>query len=335
MAKNDKVEKQMEAMASGPKEKGVIHIAGYEFKTKTVILVVIILGILLAYQTASQHMQKKAEQEQAEKEAAERKAAIEAANNQSGYEVDIDSIIQETLSKDYGIAPEGFKWDFDGTLVSIGEDTGSTAEEITFMYLRSLSILDFATVQYYSQDSKVVQRYTDYYNSDYGLTDYYSDFLRKEYKYALTTMTIDRIGDIAVFADGTEYVTVYVNILDLTNKDFWRVDEQEIYNQLERFKVNDTDETKMHQYLYNYVYESYLNDKVGLRSVEIELVLSKDANGGWYISNDRELDSALSYANGVDVVKYIQDCYEAYYLQKTLDIMEQETNQRIEQDLAE
>lgn len=315
---NNNVEKQMDNMTT-EKKKGVITIGGYEIKIKTLIIIGIIIGVLLAFQTANQHAKQKEQAAAAAAEAEANSKALEDALNVQAPEFDMDAIIQESLTEEYGVAPEGFEWDYMGNLVPIGTDTSSTVEEITYLFLRSLTILDFTTVEHYSQDSYVKDTYTSYYNADYGITDYYSDFLRKQYKYALTTMTVDRIGDTAVFADGTEYITVYVNILDLSDKDFWREDQQTIFDNMEKFSEEDTDDTKMGQYLYDYIYTAYKEGKVKLKPTEVELVISKNANGGWLITNDRELDAALKYENGVDVANYIQNCYNDYIMEKQIN----------------
>ena len=191
------------------------------------------------------------------------------------------------------------------------------AEDVLYTYLRSLSMLDFYTAQEYSEDSNVVSTYQDYY-ANYGIEDYYDDFLRKQYKYALTTLEILQIGDTAVFADGTENVTVKLNMIDLTDKDFWLKDKDTLFDTLFNYKVYQDDDTKADQYLYDYIYNLYEQGSLPKKEVDVEIVLGKSSGGGWLVTNDKELDAALGYDWGTDIAKFIHDEYQQYELKRTL-----------------
>ena len=101
---------------------------------------------------------------------ARNKALAEASKNKSG-DFDFHKQMQESLSRQYGKAPEGFEWSYTGELVSKGDDDSATAEDVVYMFLRSLSILDLSTATRYSDNSEIISSYKNFY-ADYGdITD--------------------------------------------------------------------------------------------------------------------------------------------------------------------
>lgn len=291
-------------------------IAGFKITKNHIVAFAVVAGVI-GMLGLNSSLKKQQERAAAAEEARKRAEEFQKNNNQSTeFNYDYDAVLQKNLVKKYGDPPEGFKWSVTGELVAIGSDT-MTAEDVLYTYLRSLSMLDFYTAQEYSQDSNVVSTYQDYYNN-YGVEDYYDDFLRKQYKYALTTLEILQIGDTAVFADGTENVTVKLNMIDLTNKDFWLQDKDTLFDNLFQYNVYQDDDTKAEQYLYDYIYGLYEKGSLPKKEVDVEIVLGKSAGGGWLVTNDKELDAALGYDWGTDIAKFIQDQYQDYELQRTL-----------------
>ena len=291
-------------------------IAGFKITKNHIITLAIVAGVigLIGFKNS---LEKKASEEDAKQKAKEAAEEYQRTHQQgTEFSYDYDAVLQKNLVKKYGDPPEGFKWSVTGDLVAIGSDT-MNAEDVLYTYLRSLSMLDFYTAQEYSEDSNVVSTYQDYYNN-YGIEDYYDDFLRKQYKYALTTLEILQIGDTAVFADGTENVTVKLNMIDLTDKDFWLKDKDTLFDTLFNYKVYQDDDTKADQYLYDYIYNLYEKGSLPKKEVDVEIVLGKSAGGGWLVTNDKELDAALGYDWGTDIAKFIQDEYQQYELKRTL-----------------
>lgn len=291
-------------------------IAGFKITKNHIITLAIVAGVigLIGFKSS---LEKKASEEEAKQKAKEAAEEYQRTHQQgTEFSYDYDAVLQKNLVKKYGDPPEGFKWSVTGDLVAVGSDT-MNAEDVLYTYLRSLSMLDFYTAQEYSEDSNVVSTYQDYY-ANYGIEDYYDDFLRKQYKYALTTLEILQIGDTAVFADGTENVTVKLNMIDLTDKDFWLKDKDTLFDTLFNYKVYQDDDTKADQYLYDYIYKLYEKGSLPKKEVDVEIVLGKSAGGGWLVTNDKELDAALGYDWGTDIAKFIQDEYQQYELKRTL-----------------
>lgn len=291
-------------------------IAGFKI-TKQHFMALLGVSSVIGMIALSNHLSKQKEQEENKRKAEE--AAEEYRRNQlqsQDFDYDYDEALQRNLREKYGDPPDGFKWSVTGDLVAIGSET-MTAEDVLYTYLRSLSMLDFYTAQEYSNDSNVVDTYKDYYNN-YGIEDYYDDFLRKQYKYALTTLEILQIGDTAVFADGTENVTVKLNMIDLTNKDFWLKDKETLFDNLYNYTVYQDDDTKAEQYLYDYIYKLYEEGSLPKKEVDVEIVLGKSSGGGWLVTNDKELDAALGYDWGTDIARFIQTKYQDYELERSL-----------------
>lgn len=291
-------------------------IAGFKITKNHIITLAIVAGVigLIGFKNS---LERKASEEDAKQKAKEAAEEYQRTHQQgTEFSYDYDAVLQKNLVKKYGDPPEGFKWSVTGDLVAVGSDT-MNAEDVLYTYLRSLSMLDFYTAQEYSDDSNVVSTYQDYY-ANYGIEDYYDDFLRKQYKYALTTLEILQIGDTAVFADGTENVTVKLNMIDLTDKDFWLKDKDTLFDTLFNYKVYQDDDTKADQYLYDYIYNLYEQGSLPKKEVDVEIVLGKSAGGGWLVTNDKELDAALGYDWGTDIAKFIQDEYQQYELKRTL-----------------
>lgn len=307
-----------------------IKIAGFTFGKTQIIIFLAIIGIIVISSLVSKHNADK----EAERREEEAQARLDEALAQTGTEDDtnlnIHDQIQQQLAQQFGDAPEGFEWGYTGELVPLGNDDEATCEDVVYMYIRALSILDFSTAERYSMDSAVITDYQNYYGIvSNSITNYYDNFLRKQFKASLTSLEVESIKDTAVFSDGTEYVTLVVNALDLQDKDFWRGIEKDLWEQLRVYKETEEDDTKMEQYVYNYILDCYEDGSIGKRKYTIELVVSKGNGSGWLVSGDKELDAILTYENGVDVADYIIDAFDDWYQETTLQEQLDEINNNI------
>ena len=230
--------------------------------------------------------------------------------------------MQPELVKSYGIVPEGFIWESDGSLLSLG-DKSMSAEDVVYAYLRGLSSLDISTVERYSRSSKVVESYSTYFDDKNKNTDYMDQFLRTMYKESLLSLQVKGIESNAVFAANKQVFTVKVSMLDLTNKDFWKKDEMEIYKNLYLYDQDEADTTKSDIYLYNYISDYYKSDNAVLRDVTFDITVQKypDLDSGWLVSIDNDVDDACSYKDGKLVVSYIKEMYRNSGRDKVLESM--------------
>lgn len=230
--------------------------------------------------------------------------------------------MQPELVKSYGKVPEGFIWESDGSLLSLG-DKSMSAEDVVYAYLRGLSSLDISTVERYSRSSKVVESYSTYFDDKNKNTDYMDQFLRTMYKESLLSLQVRGIESNAVFAANKQVFTVKVSMLDLTNKDFWKKDEMEIYKNLYLYDQDEADTTKSDIYLYNYISDYYKSDNAVLRDVTFDITVQKypDLDSGWLVSIDNDVDDACSYKDGKLVVSYIKEMYRNSGRDKVLESM--------------
>lgn len=307
-----------------------IKIAGFTFGKTQIIIFLAIIGIIVISSLVSKHNADKEAAKRAEEAQAKVEAALAQSSTGDNTNLSIHDQIQQQLAQQFGDAPEGFEWGYTGELVPLGNDDEATCEDVVYMYIRALSILDFSTAERYSMDSAVIKDYQNYYGIvSNSITNYYDNFLRKQFKASLTSLEVESIKDTAVFSDGTEYVTLVVNALDLQDKDFWRGIEKDLWEQLRVYKETEEDDTKMEQYVYNYILDCYEDGSIGKRKYTIELVVSKGNGSGWLVSGDKELDAILTYENGIDVANYIIDAFEEWYMDTTLKEQIDEINNSI------
>lgn len=298
-----------------PKKKLQVKIAGFTFGVVHFAIVGVLILVIIISSTVKSEKEKK----EAEAEIARVQQELDSHKTTDNTVVDIHTQIQQQLSEQYGQAPEGFEWDYTGNLVALGNDDDSSCEDVVYMFMRALSILDFSTAEKYSSGSKIVSEYKHYYSDvANSITDYYSSFLRKQFKKSITSIEVVSISDKAVFSDGSEYVTLNLNVLDLTDKDFWLSDKDTLYSTMRTYKETESDDTKMKQYVYDYIYSKYEDGTIGKHPITVELVVKKQNGGGWLVSGDGELNSNLEYENGVNTADYIINSFEDWYQKTTL-----------------
>lgn len=227
-------------------------------------------------------------------------------------DISSDSIImrkQPEMVKKYGNLPDGYLWDLNGSLLSQG-DKSMTAEEVVYAYMNGIKTLDFSSAQKYSRNSKVVQTYGSFYDSKVPNVGYDDSFFRNIYKQALLSMQVKGIESNSVFAENKQVFTVVVEMLDLTDKDFWIKDKYEIYKSMMIYGMEDS--TKVDLYLYDYILNYYKSGEASTREVTFDLTLEKfiDLDTGWLVSIDSDVDNACKYNDGVPVVRYIKEMYQ-------------------------
>ena len=137
----------------------------------------------------------------------------------------------------------------------------------------------------------------------------------------LQSLAITGITQAGTFADGTQYFTVTLDVLDLTNKDFWVEDQDEIFAHMRESVEKESDVAKSNQYLYDYVYKAYQEGKPGLRSVDVTLTVSKQQDQGFLVTDDMELSALISYEGGNALVQYILNNFNAWLRETQMDEM--------------
>lgn len=283
-------------------------------KRLTIVLIILLVFIFMLVvggirnANAARKAQEAAEQAAAE---SERQAQL-AASTESDLDIP-DTLLrdmQPDLIETYGQLPDGYIWDMNGDLLSLG-DKNLSAEEVVYNYLNGLRTLDMSMAQKYSRDSIVVETYEGYFDSTNRVTDYTDQFMRNMYRQALLSMQIKEIVNSSIFAENKQVFTVRVEMLDLTLKTFWEKDKAEIYTNLNIYSSDESDSTRADIYLYDYILDYYSSPEAATREVQFDLTLEKypDLDTGWLVSIDTDVDSACRYADGTLVVSYINEMY--------------------------
>lgn len=277
-----------------------------DHKKLVIIGIVVFVLVFLISGVISSRKVDKAEEERL----AEVDKALEELNGSDIGDSDNELLnAQKDLIAEYGVLPKGFIWDYDGTLLSLG-DKEMTAEEVVYAYFRGLSTLDISTVERYTRGSKVVETYSSYFDSTDKNTDYTDQFLRNIYRECLLSIQIKGISSASIFANKQSF-TVDALMLDLTDKNFWKSDESEIYNNLFLYDQDESDNAKSDMYLYDYILNYYKSDKSKLRKVTFDVTVQRypDLDSGFLVSIDTDVDNACQYREGKLVVSYIKEQY--------------------------
>lgn len=305
------------------------------------IAIVVIVGIIsLASASAKKEAQLRQEAiDKANQEALEKQQQTQITESQEGVQHGgSDQYLlasQDELKVSYGSVPDGYIWDYDGTLLSLG-DKNMTAEEVVYAYLNGLRTLDISMAQKYSRYSRVVGNYSDYFSTNYGMSDYYDSFIRNMYKEVLLSMQVKGITDVSVFAENKQVFTVKINLLDLTDKDFWLEDKYDIYNTLYIYSADEDDSAKSEMYLYDYVLDYYRSDQAKSRDLLINLTVERypDLDTGWLVSIDSDLNDACIYSDGNLMVSYINSMYFDEGADYVRELREQEKQEHLKEQEA-
>ena len=217
---------------------------------------------------------------------------------------------QYRLLKRFGDPGEGYRWSDDGTRMALG-DPNLSETEVAYTFLRSLSTLDFATAQKYAFKDKVLSTVNLYFADDADFT-YDESFKKAMYQEVLLSLEPITVKSSATFADKRANITMNVKLLDLSNKDFWKEDKDEIYSNLISYSKTEQDTTKARNYLYDYVLSYWRSEGALKKEVQLNLVLTQTPEGGWLVRVDTDLDNYAKYSDGETVINNILTSYQDY-----------------------
>jgi hypothetical protein len=226
--------------------------------------------------------------------------------------------MQPELRKSFGTPPEGFIWDLNGKSVSLG-DKSKSSEDVLYTYIRALSTLDLATAQKYSRDAKVVETYNDYFSkANANQADYQEQFMRNMYKLALTSIEITGVESSSKFASNKSVYTVTISMLDLTAKDFWEDDKENLFKKMSGYESKENDSTKLEIFLYDYILNYYKTPLAVKRTISIDITLERypDIDSGWLVSIDKDIDDAARYSSGTLVTSYITEQFRQWTIEQ-------------------
>lgn len=285
-------------------------------KKSTFAIIGVILFIILMVSANNHAKQKKLKEQQA----STKQVSTEESNNSKSYTEGTDAYLmsmQPELRKSFGTPPEGFIWDLNGKGISLG-DKSKSSEDVLYTYIRALSTLDLATAQKYSRDAKVVETYNDYFSkANANQADYQEQFMRNMYKQALTSMEITGVESSSKFASNKSVYTVTISMLDLTAKDFWEKDKDNLFKKLSGYESKENDSTKLEIFLYDYILNYYKTPTAVKRTVSMDITLERypDIDSGWLVSIDKDIDDAAKYNNGTLVTNYITEQFRQWSIE--------------------
>ena len=287
-------------------------------KKSTGALVGVLLLIVLMVAANNHAKQKQLEQQKAE--TAKIAKDNEVQDKDRSYVEGTDAYLmsmQPELRKSFGTPPNGFIWDLNGKGISLG-DKSKSSEDVLYSYIRALSTLDLATAQKYSRDAKVVETYNDYFSkANANQADYQEQFMRNMYKLALTSMEITGVESSSKFASNKSVYTVTISMLDLTAKDFWESDRENLFKKLSGYESKENDSTKLEIFIYDYILNYYKTPTAVKRTVSMDITLERypDIDSGWLVSIDKDIDDAARYNNGTLVTNYITEQFRQWSIE--------------------
>lgn len=287
-------------------------------KKSTGAIVGVLLLIVLMVAANNHAKQKQLEQQKAE--TAKIAKDNEVQDKDRSYVEGTDAYLmsmQPELRKSFGTPPNGFIWDLNGKGISLG-DKSKSSEDVLYSYIRALSTLDLATAQKYSRDAKVVETYNDYFSkANANQADYQEQFMRNMYKLALTSMEITGVESSSKFASNKSVYTVTISMLDLTAKDFWESDRENLFKKLSGYESKENDSTKLEIFIYDYILNYYKTPTAVKRTVSMDITLERypDIDSGWLVSIDKDIDDAAKYNNGTLVTNYITEQFRQWSIE--------------------
>lgn len=275
--------------------KKVLDILKRVFKNKIVLAILVIVILIVVIKLAA-----------ASKREAEGIVEVPQVEQVTLSESELQ---QQELIKLYGEPPAGFRWSTSGELIALGDNT-KTPEDVGYSYIKALAQLEFATASKYSSTASIPDNYNAMYKNQVsqGITQ----FTRSLYKEVLLSIEVNEVESVAIFDNGRYIITFNLNILDLTDKEFWLKDMDTIYNNLYSYTAGEGDTSKANQYLYDYLLDYYSSDDAKKREVSVDIVIDKVTNGGYLVSSDIDLDSLCRYQNGAVVSDFVWQCYNEW-----------------------
>lgn len=205
--------------------------------------------------------------------------------------------------------PEGMIVTSSCVVLPAGDPT-MRPEDVGFTYLRALSNLDLETAARYSYETSVLKQYDRFYELDNEF-GYDQAFTQDIYKEVLLSLAVNSVADIVNFPDGRMVITYNIDVLDLTDKDFWQDDRDELFDNLEKYRRTESDITKSKEYLYRYVRDYYRSPDAKKRQERISITIDKVVGfDHWVVAEDSALDAIAKYLDGELVVTHIMMEYD-------------------------
>lgn len=271
-----------------------------------IAIIVVAFGVVQAVATSQQN---------AKKQAKINEEAAAAIKQDSKVKLGTYDTEQLELRKKYGRPKKGFAWDADGNPVGRG-DMKMTPEDVAYAYMQAASKLDFQQVEKYTSHSSLTKYMNRYYSGKDSEFTSADDFRSGVFQDALKSVQNLGVMGSVKYASNKTIITFKVKSIDLSYKDFWRVDKDKIFSDLYNTKSKENDRTKNNLYLYKYIMNYYDDGKPAMTTSRVALTLEKTQASGWLVTNDTALSALAQFPdndpnNGP--LGLIQSEFETYY----------------------
>ena len=141
-------------------------------------------------------------------------------------------------------------------------------------------------------------------------------------------MEITGVESSSKFASNKAVYTVTVSMLDLTAKDFWEKDKDELYKKMMGYESKENDSTKLEILLYDYILNYYKTSTAVKRTISLDVTLERypDIDSGWLVSIDKDIDDAARYTSGTLVTNYITEQFRQWMIEQRSNSSSNKTN---------
>lgn len=223
---------------------------------------------------------------------------------------------QESLNNTCGQPRDGFIWaDSKCNVISLGL-SGMSAEDVAFAYLRAFSTNDPSMVQRLSRGSATFETYSKYFDSTgrSGRMSYQDQFKRDALIEGILSIKNKGVTNSSVYASNQHTYTFEVELIDFTYKDFLSEGRDDLFDEMYKYDVEQSDLQKAHQTANDYILNYYRSGEAKTRTVNVTLTVEKypDINTGWLVSMDKDLNDALTTPGNTAVNEYVQEEYRKY-----------------------
>ncbi|MDR0919572.1 MAG: hypothetical protein LBM93_10080 [Oscillospiraceae bacterium] len=219
---------------------------------------------------------------------------------------------QDELNAQYGIPPEGYKWNTWGELEVIPV-SGIAPEEVCFRFLRAVAQLDFQTAGIYSQTSNIVRQYEDYYSNEVESDDSVL-FSRKLFAEIIKSIEVVGVRDESIMEGNKRVITLTVKMLDFDILEDFEIDKTELFAYADLVMKTDAEginsRTKIQKFMSDMIINNCQKGLIEKEEVIVDFVLEGSVESGFFIIDDSDIFSHCLYQYAGELYSRLMTEYE-------------------------